>query len=475
ASLGYRDPPQALSILSAFKESFALKKMTKKGAETLERMMPRLIEAVGRVDNPEDTLKRIMDLFEAVAGRNVYLSLLAENPDALQQLIKLSSASPWISDYLSRYPALFDELLDPRSLYEPLNKQDLRQRLENYLHSVDVDDFEQLMFALRRFKQINVLHVAAADIMDIIPIMVVSDYLTYIAEAILEQVVNHAWRLTVEKYGAPPGAGGEVKGFGVIGFGKLGGIEFGYGSDMDLVFLYDCEDGDALTDGYKPIACSQFYARFGQKVMTMLNTKMLSGVLYEVDMRLRPSGNSGLLVSHVDAYEDYMKKDAWTWEHQALVRGRFIAGDEAVRAHFDRIRRKTLCLPRNLETLKKDVREMREKMRENLAVTEKGRFDLKQSIGGIADIEFIVQFHILARAADHPDLVTYTDNVRLLEGLKKEGFISDEDERVLKQAYCAYRDRGHSETLQGKRVVIDEEEFTGLRSKVESIWRKMME
>jgi Glutamine synthetase adenylyltransferase len=189
-----------------------------------------------QVDNPDETLMRILGLFEAVAGRNVYLALLSENPGALAQLIKLSSASPWICDYLSMYPVLFDELLDTRSLYEPLKKADLDRRLKVLLAHVEGQDLEQLMVVLRQFKQLNVLRVAAADIMGAIPLMVVSDYLTYIAESIVSHVVERAWLMLADKHGVPPGTDSASTGFAVLGFGKLGGIELGYGSDLDLVF-----------------------------------------------------------------------------------------------------------------------------------------------------------------------------------------------------------------------------------------------
>lgn len=474
-TLGFHKPNEILSLINGFKNSGAIKRLTAKGAGIIDRLVPQLLENLHIVKNPDLTLKRILTLMEAVAGRNVYLALLSENPDALTQLIRLSSASPWICDYLSHYPVLFDELLDTRSLYEPLNKKDLKIQLQQQLSNVECQDLEQLMFALRKFKQINMLRVAAADIMGVIPVMVVSDYLTYIAEVLLEEVVNQSWRALVEKHGAPPDAGKSVTGFGALGFGKLGGIEFGYGSDMDLVFLYDCNDDNALTNGKKSISCAQFYGRLGQKVMHMLNTNMLSGILYEVDMRLRPSGKSGLLVSKVKAYEDYLEKDAWTWEHQALIRGRFIAGDNNIKNEFERIRQKILALPREVDSLKKEVREMREKMRDNLDINEAGLFHLKQSKGGIADIEFIVQFGILAKASQDQELVTYTDNVRLLDGLQKMGFFSEEIAETMKSAYCTYRDRGHRETLQGHQAIVPEAEFDETRSRIEQIWHDYME
>jgi glutamate-ammonia-ligase adenylyltransferase len=474
SACGFQQAAESLTAIKHFKSAASIRRLTSKGAKVLDRLMPQLIEALQQVDNPDATLKRLLGLFEAVAGRNVYLSLLAENPDALAQLLRLSSASPWICDYLSRYPVLFDELLDTRTLFEPLKKEVLDEQLGTLLAIIEVQDLEQLMIVLRQFKHTNMLRVAAADIMGVISVMVVSDYLTYIAESIVAHVVDRAWLMLTEKHGKPPDSDNTAKGFAVLGFGKLGGIELGYGSDLDMVFLYDCQDGNVLTDGEKPVSCAQFYGRLGLKVRHILDTKLLSGVLYEVDMRLRPSGDSGLLVTHVNVYEDYLKNQAWTWEHQALVRGRFIAGDLRLKAQFEAIRRRILSLPRDSALLKTEVREMREKMREALATKESNKFDLKQSKGGIADIEFIVQFGILARAAKNPALTTYTDNVRLLEGLQEDGFMSKTEAETLKAAYCTYRDTGHKLVLQGGRALINEVEVVELSKQVEQIWHDFM-
>jgi glutamate-ammonia-ligase adenylyltransferase len=478
ATFGFHQPTEAVKQLKDFKGSNSVKRLTSKGAAVLEKLMPSVIEAMHLVENPDETFKRILGLFEAVVGRNVYLALLAENPDALAQLVKLSSASLWVCEYLSRYPVLFDELMDTRSLYEPLQKQALKEQLQQEIAKTDVTDEEQVMIVLRQFKQLNVLRVAAADIMGAIPLMIVSDYLTYIAETVVEYVVDYAWQALTEKHGYPAQLAitnpENTQGFAVIGFGKLGGIELGYGSDLDMVFLYDAHDGNAMTNGNKPLSCIQFYGRLGQKIRHILDTNMLSGVLYEVDLRLRPSGNSGLLVSHIKSYEGYLRNEAWTWEHQALVRGRFIAGDKTLETEYADIRQRILSLPRESEKLKTEVREMREKMREALATTEKGYFDLKQSKGGIADIEFIVQFAVLAQSACYPDLTTYTDNIRLIEALAIHGFFSNEQAQQLKAAYCLYRDVGHEQVLQGEKAVADETRFTEQRAFVEKLWTDIM-
>ncbi len=475
ADYGFRHPQASLTALQHFKNAPSIRRLSSKGAGVLNRLMPQLITALKNVSNPDETLKRILDLFAAVAGRTVYLSLLAENPQGLAQLIQLSAASPWIGEHLARHPILFDELLDIDSLYAPLKKSDLTAQLNVLLAPIDTQDLEQLMIALRQFKQQQVLRVAAADLMGALRLMVVSDYLTYIAETIVEQVLNRAWLMLVDKHGYPPDCQGKPSGFAVVGFGKLGGLELGYGSDLDMVFLSDYADSNAMTDGEKPITTAQFYGRLGLKVRHILDTKLLSGVLYEVDMRLRPSGDSGLLVTPISSYEDYLTTQAWTWEHQALVRARFIAGDERLKNQYEAIRHRVLSLPRDKAALKIEVREMREKMRAALATKENNKFDLKQSKGGIADIEFMVQFCILAEAVNHPSLTTYTDNVRLLEGLCEQGLITQETANTLKQAYLTYRDRGHKQVLQGDTAVIDEDEVADLRSQVEAIWQVMME
>ena len=471
---GFEHTNKTLSVLKDFKSSRALNRLSTKGMGVIDRLIPQLIESLHIVDNQDVTLKRVLDLIESVAGRNVYLSLLAENPRALTQLVKLSAASSWICEYLAQYPMLFDELLDTRSLYEPLNKTQLAEQLSFCLQSVDSEDTEQLMIKLRQFKHINILRIAAADIMEVIPVMVVSDYLTYVAEVILDVVVNTTWKLLTAKHGLPMGASDSSTGFAILGFGKLGGLELGYGSDLDMVFLYTCTDSNGMTNGDKAISNAHFYGRLGQKVRNILDTKMLSGQLYEVDMRLRPSGDSGLLVAHINSYEEYLRNNAWTWEHQALVRGRFVAGDLVLKQQYEDIRHRILSINRDTEALKTEVREMRDKMRETLTSKENECFDLKQSIGGIVDIEFIVQFLILAHASEKKDLTTFTDNMRLLESLEQHDLISNEQAEVLKNAYCQYRDYGHHQVLQGERATARKDDFVEIRSQVEKIWHECM-
>jgi glutamate-ammonia-ligase adenylyltransferase len=471
---GFKHANNSLKLLKDFKRSRAINRLSSKGMGVIDRLIPQMIDGLQLVNNRDVTLKRMLGLVEAVAGRNVYLSLLAENPRALSQLLKLSSASLWICEYLAKYPMLFDELLDTRSLYEPLNMEQLSAQLELCLATTDSDDTEQVMIKLRQFKQINTLRIAAADIMGVIPVTVVSEYLTYVAEVVLQYVVSNVWHILITKHGFPTNSSDTATRFAILGFGKLGGEELGYGSDLDMVFLYDCEDNNAFTDGHKVISNAQFYGRLGLKVRNVLDAKMLSGQLYEVDMRLRPSGDSGLLVTHIKGYENYLTDKAWTWERQALVRARFVAGDKTLQYKYEAIRHRVLTIKRDIGVLNIEVIAMRDKMRKVLTSKECDVFDLKQSIGGIVDIEFIVQFNILAHAADNKDLTAFTDNIRLLEALNQLGFISNRQAGILKNAYCEYRDYGHHQVLQGKRAMAGKDDFVEIRSQVEKIWHECM-
>ncbi|MFM8444710.1 MAG: bifunctional [glutamate--ammonia ligase]-adenylyl-L-tyrosine phosphorylase/[glutamate--ammonia-ligase] adenylyltransferase, partial [Methylococcus sp.] len=389
--LGFSDTGAALQRLGTFRLAAPIRKLTPRGETELNRVLPELIRATARTEAPVLALERVLEVIEAIASRNVYLTLLAENPPAREQLVKLAAASPWISHAIARHPLLLDELLDPRSLYHPLTREELRCELARKLDGIDVDDPEPLMIALRQFKQANVLRVAAADISGAIPLMVVSDYLSYTAETLVDSVMRGAWRMTARRHGVPPGARpDEPDGFCVIAYGKLGGLELGYGSDLDLVFLYD-GDGLASTDGDKPVTVAEFFARIGKRIIHLLTTNTPAGVLYETDLRLRPSGSSGLLVSSLESFATYQMREAWTWEQQALVKARFVAGDPAVGEKFAAIRRQSLCRERDTATLCHEVRDMREKMREALGAREAGAFDLKQDTGGIVDIEFLVQ------------------------------------------------------------------------------------
>jgi glutamate-ammonia-ligase adenylyltransferase len=325
---------------------------------------------------------------------------------------------------------------------------------------------------LRLFAQSNMLRVAAADITERIPLMVVSDYLTEIAETSISRVLTLAWQELTQRHGRPAGLAEEETGFIVVGYGKLGGIELGYGSDLDMVFLHGIDDPFVNTAGDKPVAIDVFYARLAQRMIHLFNTRTPSGILYEVDMRLRPNGNSGMLVSSMKAFESYQAERAWTWEHQALVRARVVAGDPRVAARFEAIRREILAKRRDPTKLQADVVEMREKMRSSLDKSKAGQFDLKQSRGGIVDIEFMVQYAVLCWACDCPELLGWTDNIRLLETLSREGLLPGDDADRLMDAYRALRAAYHRNALQDQSALIGAEQLLDEQRLVRRIWER---
>ncbi len=475
--MGFAEGGEVLERLIACKHSRPIRYLTPAAEAELNGLMPALIESAAKTRNPDQTLQRMLGLVESIAGRSVYLTLLAENPSAREHLVKLVAASPWIARLLSKHPALLDELLDPRTLYAPLNRVQLEQELQKRLDAVESGDEEGLLNTLRHFKQGQVLRVAAADLAGVIPTNVVSDYLTEIAEVVLAQVLALAWRDLKEKHGVPGVSDQtEPRDFAMIGYGKLGGIELGYGSDLDLVFLYqDKENSNTETKGPRPIPVSQFYLRLGQKIIHILTTPMLSGILYEIDMRLRPSGNAGLLVSPLQAFVRYQQEEAWTWEHQALVRARPVAGDPGLAKKFAQVRLDILCKTRDLDKLRREVIEMRHKMRSHLDRSDATSFDLKQGEGGMVDIEFIVQFGSLAFATRCPEAFRWTDNLRLLEALTKVGWLTAEMARFLQQTYLAYRARGHRLALQERPTLVSATEFSWERRKVQQLWQYLIE
>ena len=470
-TLGYNNPESIISLIIQFKQSYSVRKITARGVNELNCLISKILEYIVYYDNNIDILSRLFNLFNALAGRNVYYTLLNENKLALSQLINLASKSSWIVNLISNYPLLLDELLDSQSLYSPLTRQKLNDELHYILQQIIVDDMDELLNALRQFKNSNILRIAAADLYGIISIRVISDYLSLLAEVILEYVLQHAWRLTVLRHGTPPHTKlDQIKGFGIIAYGKLGGLELSYSSDLDLVFLYGGVSDTTLTVGENPIPCAQFYAKVVKRMVVILTTHVHSGTLYEIDLRLRPSGNSGLLVSSLEAYETYQLENSWTWEQQALVRARFITGDAIIADSFNIIRQRSLCRKRDPILLKKEVLDMRSKMRKNLEVKIAGRFDLKQAIGCIADIEFIVQFAVLAFSYEHHKLIRWTDVLRLLACLQEIGFFSVEETELLSDAYCQFREQSHHAALLEQSATASENDFVSIRSRVATVW-----
>jgi glutamate-ammonia-ligase adenylyltransferase len=339
---------------------------------------------------------------------------------------------------------------------------------------VPEEDEEQQLEALRQFKQAQMLRVSAADIAETLPVMKVSDHLTWLAEAIIDAVVQQAWVQMVARYGEPKHlADREGRGFAVVGYGKLGGWELGYSSDLDLIFLHDCPV-DVMTDGEREIDGRQFYLRLAQRIMHLFSTRTSSGILYEVDARLRPSGAAGMLVTSTESFADYQQNEAWTWEHQALVRARVVYGDPQLKAQFDAIRRDVLTATREGDTLQTEVREMREKMRSHLGNKHRDRFDIKADEGGITDIEFITQYLVLRHAHLKPKLTRWSDNVRILELLAQNDIMDEQEALALTQAYTTLRDELHHLALQEQPGHVAPECFAAERELVRASWQKWL-
>ncbi|PWC13822.1 bifunctional [glutamate--ammonia ligase]-adenylyl-L-tyrosine phosphorylase/[glutamate--ammonia-ligase] adenylyltransferase [Brenneria corticis] len=463
-----------LRAVIEFRHDVAKRTIGPRGRDVLDQLMPNLLaEACARQD-ADTILSRLTPLLLGIMTRTTYLELLLESRPALAQLVRLCAASPMVASQLARYPLLLDELLDSATLYQPIAPDAYVDELRQYLLRVSEEDEEQQLEALRQFKQAQLLRIAAGDIAGALPVMKVSDHLTYLAEAIIAAVVQQAWGQMAARYGQPAHLRQrEGRGFAVIAYGKLGGWELGYGSDLDLVFLHDCPS-EVMTDGERSIDGRQFYLRLAQRVIHLFSTRTSSGILYEVDARLRPSGSAGMLVSTVEAFDDYQRNEAWTWEHQALVRARMVYGESGVQRQFEDIRRNILCRERDGEKLRGEVRDMREKMRQHLANKDKTLFDLKTDAGGITDIEFIVQYLVLRYASREPRLTRWSDNVRILEMMARYGVMEESEAHALRLAYVTLRNELHHLALQEIAGRVSQEKFIAERRQVRHSWNKWL-
>jgi len=468
------DRHRVVALIADFRLELNKRAIGPRGRQVLDHLMPHLLSDVcSRADAPVP-LSRLTPLLSGIITRTTYLELLSEFPGALKHLISLCAASPMIASKLARYPLLLDELLDPNTLYQPTATDAYRDELRQYLLRVPEEDEEQQLEALRQFKQAQLLRVAAADISGTLPVMKVSDHLTWLAEAIIDAVVHQAWVQMVARYGQPKHlADREGRGFAVVGYGKLGGWELGYSSDLDLIFLHDCPV-DVMTDGEREIDGRQFYLRLAQRIMHLFSTRTSSGILYEVDARLRPSGAAGMLVTSTDSFADYQQNEAWTWEHQALVRARVVYGDPQLKAQFDTIRRDVLTATREGPTLQTEVREMREKMRAHLGNKHRDRFDIKADEGGITDIEFITQYLVLRDAHSKPKLTRWSDNVRILELLAQNDIMDEHEALALTRAYTTLRDELHHLALQEQPGHLPLDCFNAERELVRACWQKWL-
>jgi len=473
---GFKEPMVLVQTLETFRNSRQFLALDAISRQRMDRFMPLLLARVAMEQQPDLGFSRVFHFVQAVARRTAYIVLLMENPLALSQLIMLCTASPWILELLSRYPVLLDELLRP--LAHPPQKLELQDKLRQVLLRSASDEMDEQLVTIQNFKQEQMLIVAAAELSGTLPLMKVSDSLTWIAEVVLEQVLDMAWQLLVRKYGKPCNAYGETGtlDFIIIAYGKLGGIELNYGSDLDLVFMHDGHP-DLDTSGGETgsrINSGAFYVQLGQKILSLLNTHTVAGKLYDIDLRLRPSGASGALVCTREAFARYQHENAWTWEHQALTRARVVVGSSALAVDFDAIRRAVLGKAQQQQQLAQDIVSMRVKMRKQLGSKQPGLgFHLKHDAGGLVDIEFIVQYLILAHAHQYPDLLQWSDNMRQLDLIAQHGLLGAEEALALQQTYIAYRSLLHKHALDNADYKLDSTAFSDERRVVTAVWDKL--
>ncbi|MFO7542506.1 MAG: bifunctional [glutamate--ammonia ligase]-adenylyl-L-tyrosine phosphorylase/[glutamate--ammonia-ligase] adenylyltransferase [Thiobacillus sp.] len=451
---GYDDPARVLATLDALRHNAA--RLAESTQLLLNALLPPALEVIGSQPDPATTLERFAELMQAIARRSTYLALLAEYPAALRQLVRLLAASPWAAQMLIRQPQLMDELIAPQQLLLVPDWKQLALQLRGKLDAFP-GDTEAQMDALRRFKQVQTLRLLAQDVAGQLTVESLSDHLSWLADTLLAETLTRCWAGLKSRHLDTPR-------FAIIGYGKLGGKELGFASDLDLVFLYDDPDERA----------QEIYARLAQRINTWLGTLTSAGMLYETDLRLRPDGASGLLVSSTEAFRDYQLNHAWVWEHQALSRARFVCGDEAIGETFEALRREVLSLPRDPAKLRDEVLTMRDKMHAG-HVNNSELFDLKHDSGGIVDVEFCVQYLVLRHCRTHPELADNLGNIALLLRAATAGLIPDDIAHAAADAYRELRRQQHAVKLNGAQYArVPPPAMESVRSAVQALWSQVM-
>ncbi len=456
AALGFRQPKAMLERLQSFRRSSRYQQLPASNRERLDALGPRLIDAAAATSDPDATWRRGLDFLDTISRRGAYLALLQQYPAALHKLAELIASSSWAADYLTRHPLLLDELLDPRLFDVKTDWQDFRQQLQSNL-AQHAGDTEREMDLLRETHHAQVFHFLVQDLAGLHTVEHLADRLSELADMLLQTTLDLCWQSLRHRHPQPE----RPPRFAIVGYGKLGGKELGFASDLDLVYLYDDPE---------PIA-GELYTRLGQRMTTWMTTQTVAGTLFEVDLRLRPNGDSGMLVCPIAAFRDYQLHRAWVWEHQALTRARFCAGDPAVGEQFEAIRVEILRQPRDLQTLKDEVLAMRQRMRDQHASREHEVFDIKHDRGGIIDVEFIVQYLILGYAHRHPRLCGNLGNIALLGIAAELGLIPTRLAEPVRSAYREYRRMQHVQRLNaGRRARVERRQVARRIEAVRALW-----
>ncbi len=475
-TFGFNEPEAVAELLDQLASSAYFRRQDETGRRRLRELFPRLLPLIARTSVPPITLTRTLKILERIGGRTAYLALLNENGAALRRLVQLCGESQFLADQIAAHPLLLDELIDERVIDEEPSREQFASDLAARHTLMQAEDPERQVEILRQFQSAAIFRVAVADLIGGLPLMRVSDRLTDIAELLVQEALMLAWAQITARHGTPQCVNDEghvrTPSMIVVAYGKLGGLELGYGSDLDLVFLHDSSGDAQRTDGSSSIDNTVFFQRLGQRLVHLLTVHTAQGRLYEVDTRLRPGGNRGILVQSLAGFRDYEFQEAWTWEHQSLLRARAIAGEESFRAEFEAARIEVLRKAVKRDGLREAVRNMRVRMRENLSKAKPGEFDLKQDPGGVADIEFLVQFWMLTWADRYPEIVTFSDNIRQLESLASGNLVPQSTVDFLVDTYRKYRHRLHRLSLDGAKNVVNADEFVGERKGVVEIWER---
>jgi [glutamine synthetase] adenylyltransferase / [glutamine synthetase]-adenylyl-L-tyrosine phosphorylase len=475
---GFADSAEVARLLLELRGSALVRKLDEPGRRRLQALLPVLLEEIARSRAQLPVLRRILAIIEATGKRSAYFALLRENGPARARLVELCGHGEFLAAQIAAQPLLLDELIDERLLSQHPDRASLAAELEQRMQqTAGEEDPERQVEALRHFQSAALFRIAVAELTGALPLMPVSDRLTDVAELILERAMQLGWRQITALYGVPtceaPGGARPVS-ICAVGYGKLGGMELGYSSDLDLVFLHDSHGERQETSGARPIDNQLFFVRLAQRIVHLLTMHSAAGRLYEVDVRLRPSGKGGMLVTNIGAFADYQRREAWTWEHQALLHARSVAGAPKLRAEFERVRLEVLCNHVRRDTLREDVRNMRERMRRELGRGDAARFDVKQDPGGIADIEFLAQYWALRWAQRYPPLAMFADTIRQLESVASAALVPQAVVDTLTGAYRAYRGRAHRLSLAGTEAIVPAGDFERLRAEVTRIWDDTM-
>ncbi|HEY5802698.1 MAG TPA: bifunctional [glutamate--ammonia ligase]-adenylyl-L-tyrosine phosphorylase/[glutamate--ammonia-ligase] adenylyltransferase [Lysobacter sp.] len=449
---GFIEAGNADAVLRDFARSPGVRGLSDGARARLDRVLPALLQAAVASSEPMLALRRLLSLLHNVLRRSAYLALLDEQPAALARLVEVVSRSALLAERLAAYPLLLDELLDAR-VAGPLPGRDALLAACFAVAQGEDDDAEAVLQSLNEVRQALSFRIAMALRDRRQSAAESARQLAWLADGVVMRVLRLAEHEVASAHGRIAGAR-----FAVLGYGSLGGEELGFGSDLDLVFLYDASGGEGSpsggslsegshSDGARPLEASRWFARLAQKVVALLGAVTGAGRLFDVDVRLRPDGAKGLLVSSLASYRDYQRERAWTWEHQALVRARFVAGDEALGADFEDVRAQTLARARDAAALRGDVVAMRRRMRAELDRSDAATFDLKQGEGGLVDLEFLLQYAVLAESAAHSEWLLPRSTPELIRAMAAGGWFDDDETDALLQAHAVLLEAGLACTL----------------------------